>query len=80
MVDSSEVAMQNIYELFSVLMLMSGYFTICFVQEADLPYLQMEILNFPCPFFFPPTELYLLSPIEFHHNYATLSFNKLAAI
>lgn len=54
MVDSSEVAMQNIYELFSVLMLMSGYFTICFVQEADLPYLLMEILNFPCPFFFPP--------------------------
>lgn len=41
--------MQNIYELFSVLMLMSSYFTTCFVQEADSSYLLMEILDFPCP-------------------------------
>lgn len=54
MVDSSEVAMQNIYELFSVLMLMSSYFTTCFVQEADSSYLLMEILDFPCPSPPPP--------------------------
>lgn len=46
--------MQNIYELFSVLMLMSSYFTTCFVQEADLSYLLMEILDFPCPSPPPP--------------------------